>query len=446
MEKHRFKPVWYLPIAAILLLTLWELLLEKHVMSVFSDVASETYASVPIAVNLLSVSLLIALVVMVFSVVNLMGKLATARKSMYALNQYERLIDTANAPIFGIDSRGYVNEWNQTAEALTGYSKAEVMGKELVAEFITEDYKESVAEVLQKALGGEETANYEFPLYTKSGEQLYVLLNSTTRRDANGQIVGVVGVGQDITELKNIQHEIIQSSKLATLGEMATAVAHELNQPLNTIRFASSNLVDAVELGKLTPEILESKLGRIEDQVQRASSIIDHMRIFGRATADESPEPMYPDAAVSGALDLMGEQLRLANINVIRDFSDDKVQILGHSILLEQVVLNLLANARDQLRQDDSIENKEIRLAVGKHKGGMVQIEVSDTGGGVPEAVIGRIFEPFYTTKKIGEGTGLGLSLSYGIVRDMGGTLSVRNGEHGAAFIISLPLLEDLAA
>ena len=273
-----------------------------------------------------------------------------------------------------------------------------------------------------------------------------MLLNSTTRRDANGEIVGVVGVGQDITQLKNIQHEIIQSSKLATLGEMATAVAHELNQPLNTIRFASSNLVDAVELGKLTPEILESKLGRIEDQVQRASSIIDHMRIFGRATADESPEPMYPGAAVAGALDLMGEQLRLANINVIRDFSDDNVQILGHSILLEQVVLNLLANARDQLRQDDSIENKEIRLAVRKHEGGMVQIEVSDTGGGVPEALIGRIFEPFYTTKKIGEGTGLGLSLSYGIVRDMGGTLSVRNGEHGAAFIISLPLLEDLAA
>ena len=358
MQKHRLKPVWYLLIAAILLVTLWELPLEKQVMSVFSDVASETYASVPISVNLLPVFLFIALVAMVFSVVNLTGKLATARKSMYALDQYERLIDTANAPIFGIDSRGYVNEWNQTAEALTGYSKAEVMGKELVAEFITEDYKESVAEVLQKALGGEETANYEFPLYTKSGEQLYVLLNSTTRRDANGEIVGVVGVGQNITELKNIQHEIIQSSKLATLGEMATAVAHELNQPLNTIRFASSNLVDAVELGTLTPQILESKLERIESQVQRASSIIDHMRIFGRATANEQPEPVYPCAAVAGALDLMGEQLRLADINITREISDDKVQVMGHPILLEQVVLNLLANARDQLCGNKPKDNK----------------------------------------------------------------------------------------
>jgi len=361
-------------------------------------------------------------------------------------NDLTQLIDTANAPIFGIDSRGYVNEWNQTAETITGYSKAEVMGQDLVADFITEDYKKSVAEVLYKALSGEETANYEFPLYTKGGEQLHVLLNSTTRRDANGQIVGVVGVGQDITALKNIQREIIQSSKLATLGEMATAVAHELNQPLNTIRFATSNLNDAIELGQLTQEILKSKLDRVESQVKRASSIIDHMRIFGRATADESPEPVCPSAAVAGAMDLMGEQLRLANINVIKEFTDDKAQILGHSILLEQVVLNLLANARDQFRHNDSIKKKEIRLVVRKQAGSVVQIEVSDTGGGMPESVIGRIFEPFYTTKRAGEGTGLGLSLSYGIVRDMGGTLSVQNSGDGAAFIISLPLLEDLAA
>jgi len=446
MEKYHFKPVRYALITVVFLLVAWELLLENHFISLFFDINADMYEVRPVSASLLPIVLFVALSAMVLYMLNLMMKLGTARKSMYVLDQYERLIDTANAPIFGIDSRGYVNEWNQTAEALTGYSKAEVMGKELVAEFITEDYKASVAEVLQKALGGEETANYEFPLYTKGGEQLYVLLNSTTRRDANGEIVGVVGVGQDITELKNIQHEIIQSSKLATLGEMATAVAHELNQPLNTIRFASSNLVDAVELGTLTPQILESKLERIESQVQRASSIIDHMRIFGRATANEQPEPVYPCAAVAGALDLMGEQLRLADINITREISDDKVQVMGHPILLEQVVLNLLANARDQLCGNKPKDNKEIRLAVRKHEGGMVQIEVSDTGGGVPESVIGRIFEPFYTTKKIGEGTGLGLSLSYGIVRDMGGTLSVRNGEHGAAFIISLPLLEDLAA
>ena len=146
-----------------------------------------------------------------------------------------------------------VNEWNQQAEKITGFTKSEVMGQDLVAKFITDEYKASVAEVLQKALNGEETANYEFPLFTKSGDSsVDVLLNSTTRRDAAGRIVGVVGVGQDITELNKVRAEqdrerkeasaqIIQASKLATLGEMATSVAHELNQPLSIIRMAAEN-------------------------------------------------------------------------------------------------------------------------------------------------------------------------------------------------------------
>jgi len=116
------------------------------------------------------------------------------------------------------------------------------MGQDLVSSFITDEYKISVGEVLQKALKGEETANYEFPLFTKSGDRVDVLLNSTTRRDADGGVSGVIGVGQDITGLKLAQAQVIQSSKLASLGEMATSVAHELNQPLNTIRLAASNV------------------------------------------------------------------------------------------------------------------------------------------------------------------------------------------------------------
>ena len=115
--------------------------------------------------------------------------------------------------------------------------------------------------------------------------------------------------------------------------------------------------------------------------------------------ANESPEPMNPCLAVGGALDLMGEQLRLANINVISEFPDYELQVMGHPILLEQVVLNLLANARDQVR-NNSIDNKEIRLSVRENGDSAVEIEISDSCGDVPEAVIGRIFEPFYTTKK----------------------------------------------
>ena len=116
-------------------------------------------------------------------------------------NDLTLLIDTANAPIFGIDADGLVNEWNRKAVAITGYSKDEVMGQDLVRKFITAEFQDSVQEVLSKALQGEETANFEFPLYTKDGRRVEVLLNATTRRDTTGKTVGVVGVGQDITEL-----------------------------------------------------------------------------------------------------------------------------------------------------------------------------------------------------------------------------------------------------
>ncbi|MAQ64647.1 MAG: hypothetical protein CL503_05040 [Actinobacteria bacterium] len=136
-----------------------------------------------------------------------------------------QLIDTANAPIFGIDKKGNVNEWNQKAEEITGYSKEEVRGKSFVETYITEEYKESVKNVLTRALNGEESANYEVPIFTKRGQRIMVLLNATTRRNMAGKIIGVVGVGQDITEinearqeLSNINRHFIQSQEASLAG------------------------------------------------------------------------------------------------------------------------------------------------------------------------------------------------------------------------------------
>ena len=145
-------------------------------------------------------------------------------KQEHVANDLMALIDTANAPIFGIDTEGLVNEWNQAAARITGYSKSEVMGLDLVEGFITEDYKESVKRVLDQALSGSETANYEFPLYTKSGARVDVLLNSTTRRDAQGEVVGVVGVGQDVTELNRTREEVEEQLQSAAHHDVLTGL------------------------------------------------------------------------------------------------------------------------------------------------------------------------------------------------------------------------------
>ena len=130
-----------------------------------------------------------------------------ARESSLRADDFTRIIETANAPIFGTDIDGNVTVWNRKSSELTGFEKREVIGRKFVANFITPDYREAVASVLERALRGEETDNYELPLFTKSGERVHVLLNATTRRDADGKVNGVVGVGQDISLLNTASVE-----------------------------------------------------------------------------------------------------------------------------------------------------------------------------------------------------------------------------------------------
>jgi PAS domain S-box-containing protein len=355
-------------------------------------------------------------------------------------HELTQLIDTANAPIFGIDDQGLVNEWNQQAEKITGFTKDEVMGRDLVADFITDDFKISVNNVLERALAGEETENYEFPLFTKTGDRVDVLLNSTTRRSASGQTVGVVGVGQDITELKKTQSQVIQSSKLASLGEMATSVAHELNQPLNTIRMVASNIIDRAELNQMTAEYLYRKIQRIDEQVVRASKIINHMRMFGRK-ADENPIELDPWLAMKSVMDLVGEQLRLESIDVVMACDYQCPIILGNEIQLEQVFVNIISNARDAILEMGKKTGRKLTITGSLNDDKKFEISITDTGGGIPEKLLPRIFEPFITSKPMGKGTGLGLSVSYGIIREMNGTITAENVDAGSRFLVTLPLV-----
>jgi C4-dicarboxylate-specific signal transduction histidine kinase len=159
--------------------------------------------------------------------------------------------------------------------------------------------------------------------------------------------------------------------------------------------------------------------------------------MFGRE-ANEELEPINPRAVVTNALDLMGEQLRLAGVEIVTELAEDCPSILGHTIQLEQVLLNLFTNARDSMAESEG--EKKITLRVFEEDEG-VHITCEDTGGGIPEDVLPRIFEPFYTTKEMGKGTGLGLSVGYGIVREMKGTFVADNINGGARFTVILPII-----
>lgn len=238
-------------------------------------------------------------------------------------------------------------------------------------------------------------------------------------------------------ELREKQEQLVQAGKLATLGELTTGVAHELNNPLNNIGLFIGNAIDLIQLGTVDtdPERILHELNKAMQQVRKASEIISHLRTFGRAAA-VSFEPVNLRQVVEGAISLMYEQLRMRQIELRLQFPPEEVLVFGNAIQLEQVVLNLLTNARDALAE---AAHKVITITCTMEPK-YVELRVRDSGPGIPPDFEKRIFDPFFTTKEVGAGTGLGLSITYGIIKDHEGSIVVENhpGE-GAHFLIQLP-------
>src|SRR5467141_2278427 len=237
-------------------------------------------------------------------------------------------------------------------------------------------------------------------------------------------------------ELRDKQEQLVQAGKLATLGELTTGVAHELNNPLNNTGLFVGNAVDLIELGVTDKGQIVRELRHALQQVGKATEIISHLRTFGRA-APASRELISLSQVIERALSLVQEQLRLREIEVTVDLGPEEPVVVGNPIQLEQVFINLLTNARDAVA---SGPRKAIRIS-GAVGAAAVEVAVADTGPGIPPGLERRIFDPFFTTKEVGQGTGLGLSITYGIVKEHGGTISgvSRPGE-GATFLLQLPL------
>ncbi|MDP3284391.1 MAG: ATP-binding protein, partial [Desulfobacterales bacterium] len=248
----------------------------------------------------------------------------------------------------------------------------------------------------------------------------------------------------DITKRLEAEQLLIQASKMTTLGEMASGVAHELNQPLSVIKTASSFIIRKTnQHEKIEDQIMSVMVSKIDTSVDRASKIINHMRLFARKS-DMELEKINVNEILENAFEIFSQQLKLRDIEVIWDTEENLPEIKADASRLEQVFINLLINARDAIEElyppgPDTKGDKKIILKT-RSAGGIVIAEVCDTGIGIPEAILDRIFEPFFTTKEVGKGTGLGLSISYGIIRDCGGNITARSEPgKGTCFIMQFP-------
>jgi C4-dicarboxylate-specific signal transduction histidine kinase len=240
-------------------------------------------------------------------------------------------------------------------------------------------------------------------------------------------------------ELRDKQEQLVQAGKLATLGELTTGVAHELNNPLNNIALYVGNAIDQIRLGQVERDLIVGELEKAMEQIRKATEIISHLRTFGRA-ARVSVELVDVDDVIERSLLLVQEQFRLRGIEVELELCPDQLLVLANPIQLEQVFINLLTNSRDAL--EDS-KRKAIKIASDRDEE-RIKIAFSDTGPGIPRELEQRIFDPFFTTKEVGTGTGLGLSITYSILKEYGGEISVVNRRGGGAtFLIELPLAHE---
>ncbi len=272
------------------------------------------------------------------------------------------------------------------------------------------------------------------------GSSFPALMTVTAVREPGGPAPYRVATAMDISERRRAEAQLSQAHRLSMLGEMATGLAHELNQPLALMSMAAENAIELVQSGAGDTAAVIAKLRRVIAQAERAGQIIRHVRTFGRMDVGPSTPTSLQDA-VAGTLAMVHNRLRKSKVELELSLPPDLPQAMLAQVHFEQVLTNLLLNACDAY-DDGGGGERTVALAAWREDAEVV-LTVTDRAGGIAQEALSRIFEPFFTTKPVGEGTGLGLSISYGIVTAAGGRLSVRNEGGGALFEVRLPGVPD---
>jgi histidine kinase len=275
--------------------------------------------------------------------------------------------------------------------------------------------------------------------YKKGNIPFYVNLHASTITYKGRP--AIVLASTDITEMVEKDAQLIQASKMKSLGEMSAGIAHELNQPLNAIKMGSDFLAMMVERQRdIPPDTLQQVVAEMSTQVDRAAEIINTLRSFGRK-AELVAERVDINKPAQAVFSLVGRQFELDNIRLELDLGQGLRPILAHDNRLQQVFFNLVTNARDAIveKRQRLPDQPAGRIRIRTYQAGdRVEAEVSDDGIGIGHAVRDKIFEPFFSTKESSTDMGLGLAITYGIVKDYSGDirLTSREGE-GTAFTLS---------
>ncbi len=345
-----------------------------------------------------------------------------------AKEQWETAFDALSEGIAVVDDEGRVRRSNRALASLLGMPLQNVIGTPLAGALLGKS--NALQELLAATRRGERPA----PLVARSEPLRRAVRVNVARIPGAATEHSIVVMVEDVTEQQALETQLVQSEKLAAVGQLVSGVAHELNNPLTSIAGLSEFLLEQKELGKKD----RGHLQVIQEQAERAGRIVRNLLTFARKGSAERV-PVDLNDVIRRTLSLTAYDLKLKDITVERELSGALPEVFGDRHGLQQVVLNLITNAAQAVAENPRERPREITVSTWFD--GQVHLRVADTGPGIPDEIAQSVFTPFFTTKEPGKGTGLGLSLTYSIVESHGGqiTLEPKNPRGGAAFRVDLP-------
>ena len=359
------------------------------------------------------------------------------------------LLDKARDAIIAYDMDGHVIYWNKSAERLTGWSKEEMLGKQ-ANDYLFDDEQREKLPSCWKAVKETDEWKGELHQQTKDGEEIIVESRWTLVREADGTPESVLVINTDITERKQLESQFLRSQRMESIGRLVSGIAHDLG-----------NLLVPISLGV---KVLQQRfsddakairtLSMIQNSAERGSDMVEQVLAFARGVEGERVI-VQPETVISDVHNITEETFP-EEVDVQVELDDDLEQVMGDATQVQQVLMNLCVNARDAMpdggtltirAENTTLDEEDARKNIDAEPGEYVCLAVSDTGVGMSDEVIDKIFEPFYTTKPEGEGTGLGLSTAYSIIKGHDGFIDVSSTKgKGTTFRIFLPVASDAEA
>jgi hypothetical protein len=363
----------------------------------------------------------------------LYGQLSVKADEIERLRQFgDSVVESLSDGLVVVDLDDRVLRWNRRLEVLTGIDRGKAVGRRLTALF-ARGFVDTLHSVRRESKTGETL--YRVPLTTGHGDEkraLLVNLGVAPFQTSDGSQAGWILVLEDVTDRANLEEQLRLSEKMAAIGLLAAGVAHEVNTPLTGISSFTQMLLERSEPDDPRTQLLE----KIERQTFRAAKIVNSLLNLARPSGGETGA-VDLNAVIGDILSLLEHQFKLGHVQVGKDLAKPAVIVRGAEYKLQQVFLNLFLNARDAMPKGGWL------TVATRIEGESAVIEVADTGVGIPADHLGRIYDPFFTTKPEGRGTGLGLSVTYGIVQEHGGSLTCDSQPgQGTRFRLVLPLLE----